>query len=130
ANARSDAFNSGAAAIGTGPFRLVSWRKGDALELARNDAWWGPKPAWQRVTVRPIPREAARVAALLADDVDLIDQVPTTALADLRGRGDVRLAEAVTSRIIFLGLDSQRDRSPFVTDAEGRPLSPNPLKDV
>ncbi len=130
ANAKSDAFNSGAAAIGTGPFRLVSWRKGDVLELARNDAWWGPKPAWQQVSVRPIPREAARVAALLAGDVDLIDQVPTTALADLRGRRDMRLAQAVTSRIIFLGLDSQRDRSPFVTDAEGQPLSPNPLKDV
>jgi peptide/nickel transport system substrate-binding protein len=51
--AKSEAFNSGTAAVGTGPFRFVAWRKGDALELARNSAWWGGPVAWERVTIRP-----------------------------------------------------------------------------
>jgi peptide/nickel transport system substrate-binding protein len=31
-------FNSGKAAIGTGPFRFVSFKPGDRVELERNDA--------------------------------------------------------------------------------------------
>lgn len=127
--AKPDAFNSGAAAIGTGPFRIVSWRKGEGLELARNSAWWGGAVPWEQVSIRPVPKEAARVAALLAGDLDLVEAVPTTALADLRRRPDVRLAEAVTSRVLFLALDSRRDPTPFVTAADGTPLSPNPLRD-
>lgn len=127
--AKTEAFNLGTAAVGTGPFRVVSWRKGEGLELARNSGWWGGAAPWERVSIRPIANEAARVAALLAGDVDLIDAVPSTALADLRRRDDVRVADAVTSRVLFLALDSRRDPSPFVTDAEGRALSPNPLRD-
>ncbi|BBK39067.1 ABC transporter substrate-binding protein [Allostella sp. ATCC 35155] len=126
---RTDAFNTGMAAIGTGPFRVVSWRKGESLELARNSSWWGGAVPWERVTIRPIAREAARVAALLADDVDLIDAVPSTALTDLRRRPEIRLAERVTSRVLFLALDSVRETSPFVSDGTGKPLSANPLRD-
>ncbi|MCC7271513.1 MAG: ABC transporter substrate-binding protein [Alphaproteobacteria bacterium] len=130
AGARPDAFNDGTLAIGTGPFRLLAWRRGEGLDLARNDGWWGPAPAWSRVALRPIPKDAARVAALLAGDVDLIEGVPTSSLADLSHRRELRLAQAVTSRVLFLALDSDRDPTPFVTDAEGRPLSPNPLRDA
>src|SRR5438046_3680191 len=41
ANASTDDFNSGKAAIGTGPYKLARFAKGDRLELVRNDAWWG-----------------------------------------------------------------------------------------
>ena len=33
----------GGFAVGTGPFKLVSWKVGDKLELARNDSYWGKK---------------------------------------------------------------------------------------
>lgn len=42
--AGTDDFNTGRAAIGTGPFRFVSYKQGDRVELARNDLYWGPKP--------------------------------------------------------------------------------------
>src|SRR5690606_12545621 len=37
-------FNTGKAAIGTGPYRFVEWQRGDRLVLKRNDAYWGGKP--------------------------------------------------------------------------------------
>ncbi|HEY6439890.1 MAG TPA: ABC transporter substrate-binding protein, partial [Acetobacteraceae bacterium] len=37
-------YNSGKAAIGTGPFRFVSWARGDKVVLARNESWWGGRP--------------------------------------------------------------------------------------
>lgn len=128
ATATTQDFNSGAAALGTGPFRLVSWARGDRLELARNDAWWGPRPAWARVTLSPMVNDAARLAALLSGQVDLIEAVPTTALADLRGRDDIRLHRSVTSRLIFLAMDSARETTPFATVPPGAPA--NPFRDA
>ena len=122
-------FNSGKATIGTGPFRFVEWVPGDRIVMERNDAYWGPKPLWQRVVLKPIPTDSARVAALLSGDVDLIDVVPPSVLGDLRGRSDIRLAQAVSNRVVYLHLDSHRDRSPFVTDLQGAALDRNPLKD-
>ena len=122
-------FNSGTAAVGTGPFRLVQWVSGDRTELQRNDAWWGEKPHWQKATLRQITSDGPRLAALLAGDVQMIDAVPTTDVARLRSAPNVALAETVSSRVIYLHLDSLREQSPFVTDKAGTPLAKNPLRD-
>jgi len=130
-NATTEDFNAVRAAIGTGPYRVVSYRNGDRIEFERFDGYWGEKPAFQRVTYRMITNDAARVAALLAGDVEVIDQVPTTDVAKLRQDQRVTLAETVGDRLIFLGLDHLRtDASPFITDNDGRPIPNNPLKDV
>ncbi|HLJ19085.1 MAG TPA: ABC transporter substrate-binding protein, partial [Stellaceae bacterium] len=122
-------FNSGKAVIGTGPFRFLRWVPGDRIEMARNDDYWGPKPAWTHVTTTPIPNDSARVAALLAHDVDLIDTVPPSALADLRARADVRLAQTAINRLEFLHMDSFSEHPPDVMGLDGRPLESNPFKD-
>ena len=77
---------AGQRAIGTGPFRFVSYRNGDRIEFERNDGYWGARPAWQRVSYRMITNDAARTAALLAGDVEFIDQVPTSDLGEAAGR--------------------------------------------
>ncbi|HEX3399350.1 MAG TPA: ABC transporter substrate-binding protein [Acetobacteraceae bacterium] len=123
-------FNSGKAAIGTGPFRFVSYKPGDRIELERNDTYWGPKPPWQHVEYRFISNDASRTAALLAGDVDFIDFVPTEDLEKLRKDPKVKLWETVGTRLIFLGLDQSRDGpSPFVFGPNGEKLDKNPLKD-
>ena len=122
-------FNSGKAAIGTGPFRFVRWLPGDRVEMARNDEYWGAKPAWTRVTATPIPNDSARVAALVARDVDLIDTVPPSALADLRARPEIRLAQTPVNRLEFLHMDSFSEHPPYVNGPDGHPLEKNPFKD-
>ncbi|MDI3307407.1 MAG: ABC transporter substrate-binding protein [Acetobacteraceae bacterium] len=130
-NATTEDFNSGKAAIGTGPWRVISHRNGDRIEFERNDAYWGERPAFQRVDYRMITNDAARTAALLAGDVEFIDQVPTSDLAKLRKDQRITLSETTGLRIIFIGLDHLRtEASPFITDNEGKPIPHNPLKDV
>ncbi|MDQ1081292.1 ABC transporter substrate-binding protein [Pseudoroseomonas cervicalis] len=129
--ASTEDFNSGKVAIGTGPFRHVSFRSGDRLELERNDSYWGDKPHWRQVHYRILPNDASRTAALLAGDVDFIDQVPTSDLASLRRNERVRVAEKDGLRIIFLALDHLHpEGSPQIQDADGKPLPRNPLHDV
>ena len=122
-------FNKGSAAIGTGPYKFEEWVPGNRLVFTRNDNYWGPKPAWAKVTMRPITNNAARVAALLAGDVDFIENVPTADLARLKSNPAVRVVETVSNRVIYLHLDSNRDQSPFVFDNDGKPLAKNPLRD-
>ena len=128
-NATTDDFNTGKAAIGTGPYRFVRWAKGDRIELVRNDSYWGPKPPWERVTFRLITNDPARVAALLSGDVQAIEAVPTSDLAKLNANPQLQLFRAVSNRLIYFHIDSSRDRTPMVTDKAGKPLDRNPLKD-
>ena len=129
--AATEDFNSGKAAIGAGPFRLVANRPGDRMELERFDQYWGKKPDWQHVTYRVITNEAARTAALLSGDVDFIDQVPTSDVERLRADPRIALSESDSLRMIYLAMDHMRTgSSPFITGNDGKPLERNPLKDL
>jgi len=131
AGAATEDFNSGKVAVGTGPYRMLSHRNGDRIEFERNDAYWGDKPAYARVTYRMITNDAARTAALLAGDVDFIDQVATSDVAKLRNEQRLALSEVTGLRIIYLALDHQRtEATPFAADNDGKPIPRNPLKDA
>jgi peptide/nickel transport system substrate-binding protein len=123
-------FNGGRAAIGTGPFKFVEYVPGERIVLARNDAYWGPKPTWARVTMKLITNNSARVAALLAGDVQLIEYVPATDYAQLKANANIAVTQIVGNRLIYLHIDSFRDETPFATDKSGNALKKNPLKDV
>ncbi len=129
AKATTEDFNSGKAAIGTGPYKLVRYAKGDRIELARNDGWWGGPTPWEKVTLRLLPQDASRVAALLSGDVQVIENVPTSDAAKLKQDKRLGVYRTVADRLIYLHLDSDREVSPFVTDKAGKPLAKNPLKD-
>ncbi|HYD65783.1 ABC transporter substrate-binding protein [Azospirillum sp.] len=130
AGAPREAFDSGAAVVGTGPYRLVRWQRGDAIELAAFDGHWAGPPPWERVSFRVLPKPAARVAALLDGAVQVIAQVPPADALRLRQDPAVTVVSGLSGRLVYLGLDSGRDRSPFVTDRAGKPLDRNPLRDV
>jgi peptide/nickel transport system substrate-binding protein len=128
--AATEDFNSGRAAIGTGPYRFGSFRAGDRIELTRNDEYWRGAEPWARVSYRMITNDSARLAAVLAGDVDVIDQVPSADIGRVRREGRVQLAETLGARLIFLAPDFSRREAPvFTTDQEGRALPENPLLD-
>ncbi len=72
---------------GTGPFRFVERVRGQSVEIARNDAYWGGPVYLDRVIFRPIPDNNARVAALETGEVDLISWPPRDAVERLKSEG-------------------------------------------
>jgi peptide/nickel transport system substrate-binding protein len=132
-NASNADFDSGRAAIGTGPFKLVSFKRGDRVELARNDAWWGAanlKPTWDKVTFRMFSNDAARIASLLSGDVDAIENIPTADVAKIASDARFRVVRQTSWRTIFWHMDQYRDVTPYATDKSGKPLAKNPFKDA
>ncbi len=122
-------FNSGVAAIGTGPYRFVDWVSADRLTLAKNPSYWAGAEPWDRVIRRAIPGDAARVAALLAGDVDIIEGVPAVDRARVAALPAFSLFECDAFRIIYLHMDSARDVSPGIADVNGAKMDRNPLRD-
>ena len=128
-DATSDDWNGGRAAIGTGSLRWIKYTPGQSVILERNPAWWGGPIPWTHVEYRFVPNDSARVAALLAGDVDVIDTVPPNLFERLRTGDKTQLVTTTSSFTLYLQLDQFRDVSPFVTLPDGSHGPPNPLRD-
>src|SRR5690606_39731840 len=85
----------------------------------------GEAPAWDRVIYRPITNPAARVAALLAGDVDLIEDPPTDDLPKLKENKNLHIQETPSVRIIYIALLQGDEVPPGMEGTDGK----NPLND-
>ena len=121
-------YNSGKATIGTGPYKFVEYVSGDRIVLEANPDYWRGPPKWDKVTIKPIKAGPARVAALKAGDVDLIDFVPPADINTLKKDSSVAVWQGPSNRPVFLHMDSNRDLSPSILDNDGNPLWPNPTR--
>jgi peptide/nickel transport system substrate-binding protein len=74
----NDPFTS--IAMGTGPFKLDSWTKGQEIVLTRNDSYWRTTPLWEgaptgpaaleRIVIKSIDEWGTRFAMMQAGDAD------------------------------------------------------------
>jgi len=118
-------LNAGDGLVGTGPYKFVEWQRGSRIVGERNDNYWGPKPYWQKIILRPLTNNTTRVAALLSGDVDMIEDPPTTDLAKLKSDPKITLAKAISNRVIYIALDQHGDPPIAIPDTNGK----NPLMD-
>lgn len=80
-----DHFKSNPTGVGTGPAIFVKAQANDSVELRRNPNYWRKGlPKWERIVVRIIPEEAARVASLLSGQSQIIAAPPAKDFARLK----------------------------------------------
>jgi peptide/nickel transport system substrate-binding protein len=99
---RSSLEETARRAVGTGPYKLVEWRRGERLVLEANEQYWGGAPQAKRVVFRPVPEASARVAELNTGAADIILNVSP----DLRSQVDARRGTVTTVqglRRIYVG---------------------------
>ncbi len=124
-------YTTGEAMVGTGPYRFVSSRASELYELARNDDYWGGAEPWETVEIRVIESAPARVAALLAGDVDLVERVPAQDVPRLEEDEATATFSGPTNRVVFVSLDVEREavQADYARDTNGEPLATNPMLD-
>ncbi len=101
---------------GTGPFKLVEWRKGDSIIMERFDNYYGGSPnippvgkaCVDRVIFRTIPENASRVAALLAGEVDLISELPAADMKRVEANSATRVMTVNGTRTFFVALNTKK----------------------
>ncbi|CAM3447341.1 ABC transporter substrate-binding protein [Paracidovorax anthurii] len=127
---RTEDYNAGRAVVGTGPYKFVSYVPGDRTVFERSSSYYGDKPLWEKVNYRFINNGAARTAALLAGDVDVIDKVAVTDVEKLRKTPSVSVYTYPGLRVLLLQPSFRPGQNEFITDNAGKPLAENPLRDV
>ena len=127
--ARNEQFNSGKAAIGTGPYRFVSWAPKGDMVMKRFDGYWGEKQHWEQVIRKEIPSDPARMAALKSGQVDLVNYVPATDYASLQRDKSVDTFIADTVYILNI-TPNVKETLPKPVKVDGKEIAANPLRDA
>jgi peptide/nickel transport system substrate-binding protein len=125
-------YITGGAMVGTGPYKFVRANIGEIYEFARNENYWGDTPSWETLTQTIIGSDPARIGALIAGDVDVIENVPATDFATIEANANLKLWPTATNRIAFIALDVEHE-TPIpgqASDNAGNPLPKNPMLDV
>lgn len=101
---------------GNGPFKLVDWRQGDSIIMERFDGYYGGArgiepvgPAGvDRIIFKIIPESASRVAALLAGEVDLINELPVHSMRRVDDNPDTKVLKTLGTRSFFILLNTTK----------------------
>jgi peptide/nickel transport system substrate-binding protein len=129
--AATEDFNSGKAAIGTGPYKLAEFVHNSRIVLKANYGYWGGEEPWDKITFKILSNSAARVAALLSGDVQMIETVPTSDIAKIASDRNFSVADKVSNRVIYVHLNQWKDNTaPFVISKDGKALDKNPFRDA
>ena len=67
---RLDQAAFGSAPIGDGPYRFVSWSRGDKLEYAASDSYWRGKAGVAKLDIRIVPDPGTNFTELLSGALD------------------------------------------------------------
>jgi peptide/nickel transport system substrate-binding protein len=116
-------------AMGTGPFRLVSFEPGVKMVHSKNQNWWGLaekrfESNIDTIEYRPITADATRMAALKSGEVDLVLDPSPQDITRLKEDRDLKVWEGDEYRVISIALDQARDELLYA-DVKGK----NPFKD-
>jgi peptide/nickel transport system substrate-binding protein len=94
--------------VGTGPFKLVAWDRGQRVVLEKNPAYWKFPVKVDRVIYRPIVEDQARLTELLTGALDLIVGTPPDFVAQLETNPRVTLLRQVGAHVWYLGINNQK----------------------
>ncbi len=109
----TDSFNPG---LWNGPYRVVAKETGASVTLARNEAWSGPAPVFDRIVVRTVESTPALEANLLAGQVDMIAGelgLPLDQALALQKRTRDRFRFEYRPGLIYEHIDLNLDRPPL-----------------
>jgi peptide/nickel transport system substrate-binding protein len=103
--------------VGIGPFRVVIWKHGDAIELEANPYYWRGKPRLERITFKLLPSQETLANQLQTGETDLWPLVPPSYIERLRGIASLEVAVQPNFRTTNLDFVANR---PLVSDVRVR----------
>jgi len=99
-------------AVGTGPFKLVSYEPDRQVVVARNEAYYDKgRPYLDRIQVVVYPDSTAEGSALIAGDTDIISTLPPTEFARLAKSSGVKALRTPSGQ--FCNVNFGCDTKPF-----------------
>jgi peptide/nickel transport system substrate-binding protein len=98
--------------VGSGPFVLKSWSRGQKQELVKNPNYWEKgKPSIDAASIEVVPEDNSRVLKLKAGELDAIIGVPFNQAESLKSDPNVQVGVAPVFRIDLVQLNTTK--APF-----------------
>ena len=125
-------FDSGKAVVGTGPYKLKSYTKGEKIIVEKNPKYWGNGTKggniganFDEMDIRAIKNKGSRVAALLSGDVDAIEAPSVQDLPRLKKDKNLQVIvnDPVRSIYVMFNVEDSHDK---IKGTNGK----NPFQDV
>jgi peptide/nickel transport system substrate-binding protein len=108
--------------VGTGPYKLVRWQRGQSIVLEANENYFLGKPAVEKVEIRPLTNDSTRVAAMLSGAVHMINRVPVRDVDRIKASQDLQFFMRPGLRLIYLQMDQHRENSPYIQGVDKNPF--------
>ena len=109
--------------VGSGPFTLDEYKKGQFARFKANPNYWQGKPALDEVIIRKFNNADAMVAALRSGEIDFVQYVPETQYLALQEDGDFTTVEGEQGgfdEFAINGGDGLKKPHPALEDIEVR----------
>ncbi|MEU0569562.1 ABC transporter substrate-binding protein [Nonomuraea sp. NPDC005983] len=95
--------------VGTGPYQLASWKRGDSIQLDANQKYWGTKPKLSSVTLKYFKDATAMNNALLTGGIDVISAVQAPeSLQQFADPSRFQTVEGTTNGEVVLSMNNGR----------------------
>lgn len=109
---------------GTGPFMVIKRKPKTQTTFERYKDYWNKDMPGNvaKVVFRPMPQVSARIAALLAGDVDIAMPVPLQSVPQLENEPGVHIMRKPQARVLFISMNQRHDTLPHSSIREKNPL--------
>jgi ABC-type transport system substrate-binding protein len=92
--------------IGTGPYELVNWTRGDSITFKKNEAYWGEPAKTDTLVFRWSSEGAQRLLELQAGAVDGIDNPTPDDFAVIEADGSLTLYPRPSLNVFYVGMNN------------------------
>ena len=96
--------------MGTGPWRVSEWQKGDHLTLQSYPGYWRGDPGIPEIRFKPVPEKSTRLNMLLAGEADVVGGLLPEDFSTVEGDSKLRISRATGSRRVHLGVPANVPR--------------------
>jgi ABC-type transport system substrate-binding protein len=88
--------------VGTGPFTLASWQRGERIDLVRFEDYWGEKPGVEGVRFLAVPEDTTRMALVETGEAHVAVRVPPQDVARIDANPNVTVQNVSGLRTIYI----------------------------
>jgi peptide/nickel transport system substrate-binding protein len=93
----------GTKAVGSGPYKLVVWKKGQYIRLTKNPYYWNAKAyPMKNVEYRVIPNDNSRVLQTKAGQLDVDNQLPFNQITSVQSSGQAKVQINPSTRTLYI----------------------------
>lgn len=94
--------------LGTGPYELGRWDRGQSLSLTKNPGYWeSDRPFLDEIVIKAVPDDSSRVAQIHGGDLEAIEKAPFAQLKELETSPDLVVEAEQFGFSRYLALNSR-----------------------